>query len=234
MYTKLVCPHCKAALEVEEGIDEFTCPSCGSNIILENSPVSRNIHSGTPSFDDHSVNENWKGKTPLQMFLRGLISLIIVVAVILIGAEIIINGQLEARVDSFYSYKATGKYDRAENEIDKIFYPGFFPQRRTYWENIKNTLEEQLNESITNSQPIRLDFSHKEALKKDYPELKESLEKAGFTNIHSEIITEEPKWPRKAHNGQVESITIAGKDNFKKNDEFPPIALIKIVYYELP
>ena len=91
-------------------------------------------------------------------------------------------------------------------------------------------IEEEL---YPNSGRVILPLSRKDMVGKDYKQVNQQLEDAGFTNIvlYPNPDIEDGFNPLKKKDGEIQSVTINGSSDFSKNTAFNNDVLIRIIYH---
>ena len=94
----------------------------------------------------------------------------------------------------------------------------------------RQKIEEEL---YPNSGRVILPLSRKDMVGKDYKQVNQQLEDAGFTNIilYPNPDIEDGFNPLKKNDGEIQSVTINGSSDFDKNTTFNNDVLIRIIYH---
>ena len=199
---KVICPSCKAELNIEKSKEYVKCEYCGSKVFLEDGTkkveVTKNINKSTK--DETKIKEiESKERIKLkQMELeeerKMKIAKIVIISII--GISVL-----------FFSIKLISKA----------------------YESINDWYEErQLNKERESQSQIPV--SAEEAKEIHYTELVERLKNAGFTNIKTMPI-EDLVFGVLTKDGEVENITINGNSSFYKGEWFEKNSKILITYH---
>lgn len=249
----LECPHCKATLDVEDGLDTFYCKYCGAKLIVESmSDDSLNARVRLKEMEHeerlqdaeyeykrfkmlHKAKEE-RSNTRFAFIILGLMAL---PCILYFGGVSCSHNMhvsdLERIEASIQSDIMAGDYDSALIKTNQLRLDDHYSNEQTQsWDKKREMYIDIINEKKRESDANNPDNVYAPKSSKAFGDLtgeeaKAAFEAAGFTNIELIQVDGSAGWFRKAN--LVEHINFAGKTDFTTEDYCKKDSRITIYYF---
>lgn len=212
-FVSVKCPECRANLSIEEGRDFAFCSYCGTKVIMtnENEHIYRNI-------DEARVKE---AETDRMIRLREMelaekensrdrksmiVAYTVALAFVLIGSLICIVQPLAGMwgiiIGGYVALFTFSKYDKKKKN------------KRKY----------------VGANEVSITDAMEDCVCRNYQSTVMLFQGAGFTNVTAVPLHDLSIFSQKK-NGQVETVTINGNEDFEEEDIYPKNAAVLITYH---
>ena len=256
----LDCPHCKASLEVDDGIDTFYCLYCGGRVVLAD--MSDSAYRAKVRIKELKHQETMKDKENEQERYRlnmekdkNKHSTVLFVGILIFCGLMILLPSITLEYSSIKHQKTikalqevefeiqecikVEEYDMALIKCNQLYCDNYSWDDKNTWdlkrENYIRLITAQKRKAENNipvDKPYQISppFASSTIKELNYKDAILQFENAGFYNIEKEEL-DDVKLGLLVKEGEIESITIDGKPEFSTEDEFYDNAIVRITYH---
>ena len=245
----LECPHCEAALDIEDGLDTFYCKYCGSKLVVEGmsgDALDARVRLKEMEHEERLQDAEYeykrfkmlhKAKEEHRNALIGF--LLMAVLAVPFGSMSCSHSmhvsELERIESEIQADISAGDYDSALMRTNELRLDDDYSSEQTEsWDKKREMYIDIINEKKRESDANNPENVYAPKSSRDFggltgEEAKSAFEDAGFTNIELIQVGGSAGWFKKAN--LVEHINFAGKTDFTTEDYCKKDSRITIYYY---